>query len=127
MFFKQINCTGTSALAFIGYHRIKICQPRKMKKEKFRHKNKYLFPVQDTLDLHEFTREQAVIKVKDFLKNAKDNNYKKVRIITGKGLHSASGKGILKRFVENIIENASLKYSEAKINEGGGGAIDIEF
>lgn len=98
-----------------------------MKKQKTKHKNKYLSPTQDILDLHEFTREEAALKVENFLKNAKDKKYRKVRIITGKGIHSASGRGILKGFVENIVENAGLKYSDAKINEGGSGAIDVEI
>lgn len=98
-----------------------------MKKQKAKHKNKYLSEVQAVLDLHEFTREEAALAVKDFLKNAREKKYKRIRIITGKGLHSEGGRGILKEYVKNIIECAGLKYSEAKISEGGSGAIEAEF
>ncbi len=98
-----------------------------MKKQKPKHKNKYLSPVEAVLDLHEMTREEAGLAVEDFLENAQEKKYKKIRIITGKGLHSASGRGILADYVKNILRNANLKYSEAKISEGGSGAIEVEF
>ncbi len=98
-----------------------------MKKQKPKHKNKYLSPAQDTLDLHEFTREEAALKVENFLKNAKEKKYGRIRIITGKGLHSAGGRGILKEYIENILEHNGLKYSDAKIADGGSGAIEAEI
>ncbi len=97
-----------------------------MKKEKFRHKNKYLPEVQAVLDLHEFTKEEAAFATENFLKNAKEKKYKRIRIITGKGLHSKGGKGILKEFIKKILEDAGLKYFDAKMYEGGSGAIEAE-
>lgn len=98
-----------------------------MKKEKFKHKNKYLTAVEAVLDLHEFTREQAASAVDNFLKDAKEKKYKRVRIITGKGLHSTDGRGVLREYIKSFLERADLKYSEAKISEGGSGAIDVEI
>ncbi len=97
-----------------------------MKKQKSKHKNKYLPAVEAEIDLHEFTREEAALAVEDFLKKAKEKKYKRIRIITGKGLHSESGRGILREYVKKILEHNSLKYSEAKIFEGGSGAIEVE-
>ncbi len=98
-----------------------------MKKEKLKHKNKYLPDIEAVLDLHEFTREEASVAVEDFLKNAEEKKYRRIRIITGKGLHSANGRGIMKEYVKNILERSGLKYSEAKISEGGSGAFEVEL
>lgn len=98
-----------------------------MKKSKSKHINKYLLSVEATLDLHESNREEAALAVGVFLQQAREKKYKKVRIITGKGLHSTNGRGILKDYVKNILERDGLKYSEAKIFEGGSGTIEVNI
>lgn len=92
-----------------------------------RHKNKYLEIPQSEIDLHGFTKEEAKIALGDFLSDAESKKYKKVRIITGKGLHSASGQGVLNEYIKKAFFEKGLKYSDAKINEGGSGAIDVEL
>lgn len=94
---------------------------------KSKHRNKYLEPIQAEIDLHQMTREEARSALMSFLDEAKAKNYKRVRVITGKGLHSVSGKGVLKKYVEGILEREGIKYRDAKLYEGGSGAIDVEI
>ena len=63
----------------------------------------------------------------NFLNNARDNQFQKIRIITGKGLNSNSGKGVLKELTESILRKQSLNFQDAKISEGGSGAININI
>jgi DNA-nicking Smr family endonuclease len=96
-------------------------QPKKIKR------NKYLQVSQDEIDLHGFTREEARESLLDFLQNARDRKYKLVRIITGKGLHSENGQSVLSGFIKNLLEREDLKYSDAKLYDGGSGAIDVQI
>lgn len=89
--------------------------------------NKYLQTVQMELDLHGFTKEEAREEVLDFLSEVNLKGYNKIRIITGKGLHSEGNRGVLKEYVQSMLDEKGLKYTDAKINEGGSGAINIEL
>lgn len=92
-----------------------------------KHHNKYLQPVEAEIDLHQLTREETKSALVDFLEEAKEKKYRRVRIITGKGLHSVDGKGVLKEYVASILEREGLKYRDAKLYEGGEGAIEAEM
>lgn len=96
------------------------------KSKKIRH-NKYLQVTRSEIDLHDLTREEARDSLENFLKNARDKKYERIRIITGKGLHSENGRSVLKEYVKNILEKKGLEYSDSKIYEGGGGAIDVRL
>jgi len=88
-------------------------------------KNKYAQAMDATLDLHGYTRAEADIEVRAFLQDARAKSYHKVRIITGIGVHSENGMGVLKNYVENLIYDLGLSYRQAKFGEGGEGAIDV--
>ena len=45
-------------------------------------------------DLHGYTLDGANTKVKEIIRSCKDNNYKEILLITGKGLHSKNDKDI---------------------------------
>ncbi len=89
--------------------------------------NKYLQTVQMELDLHGLTKEESREEVLDLLNEANLKEYDKIRIITGKGLHSKHNKGVLKEYVQSILDEKGLEYCDAKINEGGVGAINVEL
>ena len=89
--------------------------------------NKYLQTVQMELDLHGLTKEETREEVLDFLSEANLKGYNKIRIITGKGIHSEDNRGVLKEYVQSMLDEKGLKYTDAKINEGGSGAINIEL
>jgi len=87
-------------------------------------KNKYLQIIQAEIDLHGLTRMEVKVEVEKFLKEAEEKNYNKVRIITGKGLHSENA-GVLKQSVQEILNRKGYQSQNAKINEGGSGALDV--
>lgn len=87
--------------------------------------NKYYQAVEAEIDLHQMTRDEARQAVLDFLEEANIHGYKKVRIITGKGLHSEAGVGVLNSYVKNVLDSMGLEYQSAKYNEGGEGALDV--
>jgi len=91
------------------------------------------------IDLHGYTLEEANKSVKFFIKECFDNNVTKIIVITGKGLRSKNKENpyvskdlsILKYSVPEFIENSNLlkkliiKITDAKIEDGGGGAFYI--
>ena len=87
--------------------------------------NKYYRQVEAELDLHQLTKEEARSEVQIFLEEAEAAGYKKIRIITGKGLHSENGVGVLNAFVREMLDGRGYEYMMAKYNEGGEGALDV--
>jgi DNA-nicking Smr family endonuclease len=79
------------------------------------------------LDLHMLTRSQAEIELYDFLEKASSLGFRKIRIITGKGLHSENKESVLRPFIENILKCEKLKFCNAKMNRGGEGAIEVSL
>tara|TARA_B100000212_G_C27196730_1_gene456963 strand:- start:5 stop:415 length:411 start_codon:yes stop_codon:yes gene_type:complete len=92
-----------------------------------------------SLDLHGQTLEKANQNIENFIKKAYEDKVRKLRIITGKGLHSNNEKdpyiskdlGILKYSVPEFIKNNSelmkiiSDIKEASIEDGGSGAFYI--
>ena len=92
-----------------------------------------------SIDLHGFTLEEANKKVESFLIDCFDQKVSKVKIVTGKGLHSQNDKdpyiskkfGILKNSVPDFIKNNSSlmkkikTITDAEIEDGGSGAFYI--
>lgn len=97
------------------------------RKNKKIRRNKYLQTTQDEIDLHGLTRAETRDSLINFLEDAKNNGYNRVRIITGKGLRSENGQGVLSGYVKNLLERENLKYSDAKICDGGSGTIDVRL
>lgn len=92
-----------------------------------RHRNKYLQTAQDEIDLHGLTRAEAHDSLENFLESAQSNKLKMVRVITGKGLHSENGQSVLSGYIKSLLEKKDLKFSDAKLYDGGSGAIDIQL
>ena len=91
------------------------------------------------IDLHGFTLDEANKKIEKFILDSYENGFNKLRIVTGKGLHSNNEKdpyvskdlSILRysvpEYIKNNIElmNLIIEFKEAKIQEGGEGAFYI--
>ena len=91
------------------------------------------------LDLHGFSLKDANKEVKNFIINSYENNYKKLLIVTGKGLRSKVHKNpyistqmsTLKNSVPEYIKNNEdlftkiSKISKADTKDGGEGAFYI--
>ena len=92
-----------------------------------------------TLDLHGFTLDNANRAVEDLINESFEKNVSKLKIITGKGLHSENDKdpyvsrklGILKYSIPEYIKNKSdlmekiNSIQDASIEDGGKGAFYI--
>lgn len=84
-------------------------------------------PPQATLDLHGETQVEAEKLVNDFLSECVENHLRKICIITGKGLHSETGEGVLRSVTEKILEESGMvsEKNNAPLNAGGSGALWI--
>ena len=86
-------------------------------------------PIEDRLDLHGLSQEQAQKEVKAFIGTAVQKNFRHVLIITGKG---RDGHGILREKVPQWLKDAPLCYhlnaiSYAQPKDGGKGALYIRL
>ena len=91
------------------------------------------------IDLHGYTLEEANKKVESIIEKSFKENISKIKIITGKGLHSQNEKNpyvskdlsILKYSVpEFILNNTSLmkkiiEIKDAEVEDGGSGAFYV--
>ena len=85
--------------------------------------------IEDRLDLHGLSQEQAHKEVKAFIGSAVQKNFRYVLIITGKG---RDGHGILREKVPEWLKDAPLRYhlnaiSYAQPKDGGKGALYIRL
>ena len=92
-------------------------------------------------DLHGYTLDDANKKVREIILSCKENNYKEILLITGKGLHSKNEKDIyvsknlgtlrysVPAFIksEEELTNSIVSINEADIKDGGAGAILIKL
>ncbi|TYO99855.1 DNA-nicking Smr family endonuclease [Geothermobacter ehrlichii] len=82
--------------------------------------------IEAEIDLHGLTRDQALEKLEHFLGNAAYHGWRTVRVITGKGQHSADGP-VLREAVEHLLRTrrleAVIEWGRAPRQFGGGGAL----
>lgn len=83
--------------------------------------------LQDNLDLHGLTRDEARQALSIFLDACAQKRFRCVRVIHGKGLGSRNREPVLKNRIGNwLIQRADvLAFCQAKPEDGGGGAILI--
>ena len=92
-----------------------------------------------SIDLHGYTLDEANTKIKDFILKSFEEGTEKLKIITGKGIHSKNEKdpfiskklGTLKYSVPDFLgrdvelNNIIKSLSPAKIEDGGEGAFYV--
>ena len=85
------------------------------------------FAIEAELDLHGATVVQARTAVDTFLKNARDQDKRVVRIIHGKGNSSEGKMPVLKGKVNSWLRQKSevLAFCSARPNDGGTGAVYV--
>jgi DNA-nicking Smr family endonuclease len=90
-----------------------------MARETLRKLRRGHWAIQDGVDLHGMTRDQAAAMVADFLGHCLARGLRCVRIVHGKGL------GILKARLGKWLPQREevLAYCQAPANDGGGGAL----
>ena len=115
-----------------------LLKDEKLPNKDFFENNKKINKIK-SLDLHGQTLEKANQNIENFIKKAHEDKVRKLKIITGKGLHSNNEKdpyiskdlGILKYSVPEFIKNNSelmkiiSDIKEASIEDGGSGAFYI--
>ena len=81
--------------------------------------------VQDHLDLHSATRDEARLLLAEFLAASLRRGLRCVRVVHGKGLGSPGREPVLKGLVRNWLaqRNEVLAYCQARAAEGGAGAL----
>lgn len=81
--------------------------------------------IQENLDLHGYTRDEARRQLNAFLDFCVQKNLRCVRIIHGKGLGSKNREPILKTRTGNWLMQRMdvLAFCQAKPEDGGGGAV----
>ena len=82
---------------------------------------------QDELDLHEMILDDALAATRLFLDRSFAKGYRKVRIITGKGIHSKNGEAVLRPSVIDVCRSHPKvrEVSVPKASEGGSGALSV--
>jgi DNA-nicking Smr family endonuclease len=82
------------------------------------------FAIEDEIDLHATSERAAEELLRRFLAEARDAAHHCVRIVHGKGLHSAQGP-VLKGMVERMLSQRAdvLAYTSAPPAHGGTGAV----
>ena len=92
-----------------------------------------------SIDLHGYTLDDANETIEHFINESYTDKVNKLIVVTGKGLHSENEKdpyvskdlGILKYSVPDFILNNKnlmnkiIKITDAKLEDGGGGAFYI--
>ncbi len=83
------------------------------------------FEIQDELDLHHMSVSTARTYIADFLAEACQHGLRCVRIVHGKGLHSASGGPVLKTLTNYMLRrhHAVLAFATTRPEQGGTGAV----
>lgn len=83
------------------------------------------YAIQDELDLHGATAQQAHRLLRDFIADAREHDHGCVRIIHGKGRQSDSPAPVLKNLVDQWLRLRSdvLAFHSAPPAQGGSGAV----
>jgi DNA-nicking Smr family endonuclease len=81
------------------------------------------------LDLHGFTRDEALQELDVFLDTCNKRGFRCVQVIHGKGLNSKNREPVLKTMVWNRLKQHSyiLAFCQAGPADGGSGAVLVLF
>jgi DNA-nicking Smr family endonuclease len=83
--------------------------------------------IQETLDLHGLTGDEAVAETAVFLAGCKRAGIRCVRVIHGKGLRSPGREPVLKRRIRKLLTRRDevLAFVEPRAAHGGSGAVVV--
>jgi len=89
-------------------------------------KRTYTPQIDRELDLHGCTAHEAAYELAHFFTDVQTAGATHVRIIVGKGTHSADGP-ILPDVVKRFLNQEGYAYTYAKQHEGGEGALVVRL
>jgi DNA-nicking Smr family endonuclease len=83
--------------------------------------------IQDHLDLHGLTGDEAAAQTAEFLAQCRRRGLRCVRIVHGKGLRSVGREPVLKRRIRKLLTRKAevLAFVEPRSSEGGSGAVVV--
>jgi DNA-nicking Smr family endonuclease len=83
--------------------------------------------IQDHIDLHGMSAQEAALETAAFLAECKRNGFRCVRIVHGKGLRSVGREPVLKHRIRKLLTRRDevLAFVEPRAVEGGGGAVVV--
>jgi DNA-nicking Smr family endonuclease len=83
--------------------------------------------IQDDLDLHGYTGDEAVAQTAAFLAGARRRGVRCVRIIHGKGLRSVGREPVLRKRIRKLLTRRDevLAFVEPRAFHGGAGAVVV--
>jgi DNA-nicking Smr family endonuclease len=83
--------------------------------------------IQDHLDLHGLTGDEAALETARFLAECRRRGLRCVRIVHGKGLRSRGREPVLKSRIRRLLTRREevLAFVEPRAAEGGGGAVVV--
>ena len=83
--------------------------------------------IQDDLDLHGMTSEEAALATAAFIAEARKNGLRCVRIVHGKGLRSRGREPVLKGRIRKLLTRRDdvLAFVEPRPHHGGSGAVVV--
>ena len=83
--------------------------------------------IEGELDLHGLTRDEARLRMAEFLNTCKKRGMRCVRIIHGKGLGSKNREPVLKHKVRSWLmqRDEVLAFTQARPADGGSGAVIV--
>jgi DNA-nicking Smr family endonuclease len=88
------------------------------------------FPVQDFLDLHGLTKQEAEVKVRDFLHRSHQLGMRCVLVVHGRGHNSENNTPVLKEQMpvwlgKGPVRKIVLAFATARPYDGGSGALYV--
>jgi DNA-nicking Smr family endonuclease len=83
--------------------------------------------IQDDLDLHGLTGDEAVAETAAFLAESRRRGLRCVRIVHGKGLRSAGREPVLRKKIRKLLtrKDEVLAFVEPRAFHGGAGAVVV--
>ena len=80
------------------------------------------------LDLHDCDLKTAKEQLQELILSCKQRRIKKIKIITGKGIHSGERGPVVKRFIQDYLSNnPNIKWRFATPKRGGNGVFEIKL
>jgi len=83
--------------------------------------------IEDSLDLHGYRRDDARKTLLDFLQHARQQSFRLVRVVHGKGYHSDGSQPVLKAMVNKWLQLIPevLAFVSTIPRDGGSGAVYV--
>jgi DNA-nicking Smr family endonuclease len=83
--------------------------------------------VQDDLDLHGLTGDEAALETARFIASCRKRGLRCVRIVHGKGLRSPGREPVLKRKIRKLLTRRDdvIAFVEPRSAQGGAGAVVV--